>query len=68
MVSEICRLLYHFTEYTLFTRLYTGGGFVEEMGDKGWHFGKKKKAGSFTGKEITPGQLKGIDEYLVTKT
>src|SRR5690349_12507803 len=48
MVSEACRLLYHSTEYTLFTRLYTEGGFVEEIGDKGWHFGKKKKARSLT--------------------
>lgn len=55
MASEACRLLYHSTKYTLFTRLYTEGGFVEEMGDKGWHFGKKKKARSLTGKEITPG-------------
>ena len=67
MASEACRLLYHSTEYTLFTRLYTSEGMVEEMGDKGWHFGKKKKAGSLTGEEITPGQLKGIDEYLVRK-
>ncbi|POG73384.1 hypothetical protein GLOIN_2v1477001 [Rhizophagus irregularis DAOM 181602=DAOM 197198] len=38
MASEACRLLYHSTEYTLFTRLYTSEGIVEEMGDKGWHF------------------------------
>ena len=68
MASEACRLLYHSTEYTLFTRLYTSEGMVEEMGDKGWHFGKKKKAGSLTGEEITPGQLEGIDVYLVGKT
>ncbi|RGB35511.1 hypothetical protein C1646_759200 [Rhizophagus diaphanus] len=65
MASEVCCLLYHHsTEYTLFTRLHTSEGMVEEMGDKGWHFGKKKKAGSLTGEEITPGQLKGIDEFL----
>ena len=68
MASEACRLLYHSTEYILFTRLYTSEGFTEEMGDKGWHFGKKKKAGSLTGEEITLGQLEGIDMYLRTKT
>ena len=68
MASEACCLLYHSTEYTLFTRLYTSGGFVKEMGNKEWHFGKKKKAKSLTEEEITAGQLKGIDEYLVRKT
>lgn len=37
------------------------------MEDKGWHFGKKKKAGSLTEEEIMLGQLKGIDEFLVLK-
>ncbi|GES73989.1 AAA family ATPase [Rhizophagus clarus] len=68
MASEVCHLLYNSTEYTLFTRLYTSEGIVEEMGDKGWHFGKKKKARSLIGEEITPGQLKGIDKFLVLKT
>ena len=68
IASEVCNLLYHSTEYTLFTRLDTSEGMIEEMGDKGWHFGKKKKAGSLTGEEITPGQLEGMDMYLRTKT
>ncbi|GBB92677.1 hypothetical protein RclHR1_02040039 [Rhizophagus clarus] len=68
MASEVCHLLYNSTEYTLFIRLYTSESIVEEMGDKGWHFGKKKKAGSLTGEEITLGQLEGINIFLRAKT
>ncbi|RHZ44037.1 hypothetical protein Glove_772g20 [Diversispora epigaea] len=69
MVSEIKILLHYATEYTLFTKIWMDNGAVEEgIADNGWHFGKKKKAGSLTGEEITPGQLMGIDEYLWEKT
>ncbi|CAG8615852.1 9837_t:CDS:2, partial [Diversispora eburnea] len=69
MASEIKILLHYATEYTLFTKIWMDNGTVEEgIADNGWHFGKKKKAGSLTGEEITPGQLMGIDEYLWEKT
>ncbi|RHZ89331.1 hypothetical protein Glove_16g100 [Diversispora epigaea] len=69
MAVEIRSFLHYATEYTLFTKIWMETGAVEEgIADKGWHLGKKKKAGSLTGEEITPGQLMGIDEYLWEKT
>ncbi|RHZ63506.1 hypothetical protein Glove_329g15 [Diversispora epigaea] len=69
MALEIRSLFHYATEYTLFTKIWMATGAVKEgIADKGWHFGKKKKAGSLTGEEITPGQLMGIDEYLWEKT
>ncbi|CAG8572223.1 6653_t:CDS:2, partial [Ambispora leptoticha] len=65
MILEIRSFLYYATEYTLFTKIWKSDRSVdEEIADKGWHFDKKKKAGSLTGEEITPEQLIGIDQYL----
>ncbi|RHZ88626.1 hypothetical protein Glove_21g15 [Diversispora epigaea] len=69
IASEIKILLPYATEYMLFTKIWMDNRAVKEgIANNSWYFGKKKKAGSLTGEEITLGQLMGIDVYLWKKT